>query len=33
MADQKTKARAAWIGTGQITDEAIWFELAENISN
>ena len=31
MADQKTKARAAWIGTGQITDEAIWFELAETI--
>jgi alanyl-tRNA synthetase len=31
MADQKTKARAAWVGTGQITDEAIWFELAENL--
>ena len=31
MADQKTKARAAWIGTGQITDEAIWFELAETL--
>ena len=31
MADQKTKARAAWVGTGQITDEAIWFELADNL--
>ena len=30
MAEQKAKARAAWIGTGQISDEAIWFELAEN---
>ena len=31
MADQKAKARAAWVGTGQLTDEAIWFELADNI--
>ena len=30
MAEQKAKARAAWIGTGQISDEAIWFKLAEN---
>ena len=30
MAEQKAKARAAWIGTDQISDEAIWFELAEN---
>jgi alanyl-tRNA synthetase len=30
MEDQKKKARAAWIGTGQIADEAIWFELSEN---
>ena len=31
MADQKGKARAAWVGTGQLTDEAIWFELADHI--
>ena len=31
MANQKAKARAAWVGTGQLTDEAIWFELADNI--
>ena len=31
MADQKAKARAAWVGTGQLTDEAIWFEVADNI--
>ena len=31
MADQKAKARAAWVGTGQLTDDAIWFELADNI--
>ena len=31
MADQKAKARAAWVGTGQLTDETIWFEIADNI--
>ena len=31
MADQKAKARAAWVGTGQLTDDAIWFELSDNI--
>ena len=31
MADQKAKARAAWVGSGQLTDDAIWFELADNI--
>ena len=31
MADQKAKARAAWVGTGQLTDDAIWFELADNV--
>ena len=29
MADQKTKARAAWSGTGATADAAIWFDLAE----
>jgi len=29
MAEQKTKARAAWVGTGAATDETIWFDLAE----
>jgi alanyl-tRNA synthetase len=29
MADQKAKARAAWVGTGATTDAAIWFDLAE----
>ena len=29
MAEQKSKARAAWVGTGQATDETIWFDLAE----
>ncbi len=29
MAAQKAKARAAWVGTGQATDETIWFDLAE----
>ena len=29
MAEQKAKARAAWVGTGQATDETIWFDLAE----
>ena len=31
MANQKAKARAAWVGTGQLTDDAIWFELSDNI--
>ncbi len=31
MADQKAKARAAWVGSGQLADDAIWFELADNI--
>ncbi len=30
MAEQKTKARAAWAGTGQAADESIWFDVAEN---
>ncbi len=29
MQDQKTKARAAWSGTGASADQKIWFELAE----
>jgi len=29
MAEQKAKARAAWSGTGEAKDAAIWFELAE----
>jgi alanyl-tRNA synthetase len=29
MAEQKTKARAAWSGTGETSDAAIWFDLAE----
>jgi alanyl-tRNA synthetase len=29
MAEQKTKARAAWAGTGQAADETIWFDVAE----
>ena len=29
MADQKTKARASWTGTGEAKDAAIWFDLAE----
>ena len=29
MAAQKAKARAAWAGSGQSTDAAIWFDLAE----
>ena len=29
MAEQKAKARAAWTGSGEATDAAIWFELAE----
>ncbi|WP_111430957.1 alanine--tRNA ligase [Rhodobacteraceae bacterium DSL-40] len=29
MAEQKKKARAAWAGSGEAADEAIWFDLAE----
>ncbi len=29
MAEQKTKARAAWAGTGEASDGAVWFGLAE----
>ena len=29
MTEQKTKARAAWSGTGEAKDAKIWFELAE----
>ena len=29
MEEQKAKARAAWTGSGQATDAAVWFELAE----
>ncbi len=29
MAEQKAKARAAWSGTGEAADAAIWFDIAE----
>ncbi len=29
MEEQRRKARAAWVGTGEAKDAAIWFELAE----
>ena len=29
MAEQKAKARAAWAGSGEAADEALWFDLAE----
>ena len=29
MAEQKAKARASWAGSGEASDAAIWFELAE----
>ncbi len=29
MAEQKAKARAAWAGSGEAADAAIWFELAD----
>ncbi len=29
MAEQKAKARAAWAGTGEMKDAAVWFEIAE----
>jgi alanyl-tRNA synthetase len=30
MAEQKAKARAAWSGTGQAADAAVWFGIAED---
>lgn len=30
MAEQKAKARAAWSGSGEAADEAIWYDIAEN---
>ncbi len=30
MAEQKAKARAAWAGSGETADAALWFDLAEN---
>ncbi|MHA6347044.1 alanine--tRNA ligase [Roseivivax sp. CAU 1761] len=29
MAEQKAKARAAWSGTGEAADQAIWFDVAD----
>ncbi|MGI3165568.1 alanine--tRNA ligase [Pseudooceanicola sp. 200-1SW] len=29
MAEQKAKARAAWAGTGEAADQAVWFDIAE----
>ncbi len=29
MADQKAKARAAWSGTGEAADQAVWFDVAD----
>ncbi|SDI46549.1 alanine--tRNA ligase [Aliiruegeria lutimaris] len=31
MAEQKAKARAAWSGSGETKDAAIWFDLAEEL--
>lgn len=30
MAEQKAKARAAWSGSGEAADQAIWFDIAED---
>ena len=30
MAEQKAKARAAWAGSGEATDQAVWFDIAED---
>ncbi|MFB9150419.1 alanine--tRNA ligase [Roseovarius ramblicola] len=30
MAEQKAKARAAWAGSGETTDQQVWFEIAES---
>ncbi len=29
MAQQKAKARAAWVGTGETADDSVWFEIAD----
>ncbi len=29
MAEQKTKARAAWAGTGEAADQGVWYDIAE----
>jgi alanyl-tRNA synthetase len=29
MSAQKAKARAAWVGTGETADQAVWFDIAE----
>ncbi|WP_397543176.1 alanine--tRNA ligase [Roseovarius salis] len=29
MAEQKAKARAAWAGSGETADQAVWFDIAE----
>ncbi len=31
MAEQKAKARAAWVGTGATADAAIWYDIAERV--
>jgi alanyl-tRNA synthetase len=31
MAEQKARARAAWSGSGEAADEAVWFDLREEI--
>ena len=30
MAEQKAKARAAWAGSGEAADAAVWFDIAED---
>ncbi|SLN65804.1 alanine--tRNA ligase [Roseisalinus antarcticus] len=30
MAEQKAKARAAWVGTGEAADQAVWFDIADD---
>ncbi|MGI3210222.1 alanine--tRNA ligase [Roseovarius tibetensis] len=30
MAEQKAKARAAWAGSGETADQAVWFDIAED---
>ncbi|EAQ27021.1 MULTISPECIES: alanine--tRNA ligase [unclassified Roseovarius] len=32
MAEQKAKARAAWSGTGEAADQAVWFDISEQVS-
>ena len=31
MADQKTRARAAWAGTGEAATESLWFDIKERV--